>query len=197
MNTLPLCQSAKRDGHLYVPIPILKALSPVAPNRVLAEGSAALWAMQIQGKNADGSPFTDSQCLFGGMAARRTNGNDRGQDANRSGMIGKHGCRARGSPNFCARHAAGIVRSSRNDALHAASGIRTYHSRFNICPRGTFHIGLTVSLAVLNVIDSDVETKVITTPSIFAVLSLTHLGCGGGMSRCARCSHRQGAVRTR
>ena len=65
MNTLPLCQSAKRDGHLYVPIPILKALSPVAPNRVLAEGSAALWAMQIQGKNADGSPFTDSQCLFG------------------------------------------------------------------------------------------------------------------------------------
>jgi hypothetical protein len=59
------------------------------------------------------------------------------------------------------------------------------------------YVGLTVSLAVLNVIDSDVETKVITTPSIFAVLSLTHLGCGGGMSRCARCSHRGGAVRTR
>jgi N-methylhydantoinase B len=54
-------------------MPILKALSPVAPNRVLAEGSAALWVMQIQGKNADGSPFTDSSmCNYsGGMAARR------------------------------------------------------------------------------------------------------------------------------
>lgn len=125
------------------------------------------------------------QCaIIRGRGARLTNEKDRGQDADRSGMIGKHRCRARGSPNFCARHAACIVRSSRNDALHAASGIRTYHCRSNICPSGTFRVGLTVSLAVLNVIDSDVETKVITTPSIFAVLSLTHLGCGGGMSRC-------------
>jgi hypothetical protein len=71
MNTLPLCQCATRDGHLYVPMPILKALSPVAPNRVLAEGSAALWAMQIQGKNADGSPFTDSSmCNYSGKWQR-------------------------------------------------------------------------------------------------------------------------------
>jgi hypothetical protein len=138
------------------------------------------------------------QCaIIRGNGSAATNGNDRGQDADRSSIIGKHGCPGRGSPNFCARHATGIVRSSRNDALHAASGIWTYHCRFNICPRGTFHVGLTVSLAVLNVIDSDVETKVIATPSIFAVLSLTHLGCGAGMSGCAGSSSRQGAVRTR
>src|SRR5215469_18644167 len=90
-------------------------------------------------------------------------------------------------PNFCPRHAAWIVRCSGNDALHAASGIRTCPCRPNIGPSGTFRVGFTVRLAVLNVIGSDVETRVITTLSIFAVLSLTHLGCGADMSGCAKC----------
>lgn len=172
---------------LYVPMPILKALYHITPEPCAGRrfGRSHTNSMLTARRS---SPV---QCaIIRGKGARLTNEKDRGQDADRSGMIGKHRCRARGSPNFCARHAACIVRSSRNDALHAASGIRTYHCRSNICPSGTFRVGLTVSLAVLNVIDSDVETKVITTPSIFAVLSLTHLGCGGGMSRCARCSHR-------
>jgi hypothetical protein len=52
---------------LYVPMPILKALYHVTPNRVLAEGSAAVWTIQIQGKHADGSPFTtSSMCNYSG-----------------------------------------------------------------------------------------------------------------------------------
>jgi len=58
---------------MYVPMPILKALYHVMPDRVLAEGSGAVWTIQIQGKNADGSPFTSSMFNYsGGMGARRT-----------------------------------------------------------------------------------------------------------------------------
>jgi hypothetical protein len=63
-------------------MPILKALSHVTPNRVLADGSAAVRTRQIQGKNVDGSPFTTIHVqLFGGEGARPANENDRGQDA--------------------------------------------------------------------------------------------------------------------
>jgi hypothetical protein len=52
---------------------ILKALYHDMPDRVLAEGSGAVWTMQIQGKNTDGSTFTSSMFNYsGGMGARRT-----------------------------------------------------------------------------------------------------------------------------
>ena len=58
---------------MYVPMPILKALYHVMPDRVLAEGSGAVWTMQIQGQYPDGSPFTSSMFSYsGGMGARRT-----------------------------------------------------------------------------------------------------------------------------
>jgi N-methylhydantoinase B len=54
-------------------MPILKALYHVIPDRVLAEGSGAVWTMQIQGKRADGQPFTSSMFNYsGGMGARAT-----------------------------------------------------------------------------------------------------------------------------
>jgi N-methylhydantoinase B len=57
---------------MYVPMPILKALYHVMPDRVLAEGSGAVWTIQIQGQNADGSPFTSAMFNYsGGMGARR------------------------------------------------------------------------------------------------------------------------------
>src|SRR5262249_43844115 len=41
--------------------------------RVLAEGSGAVWTIQIQGKDARGEPFTSSMFNYsGGMGARRT-----------------------------------------------------------------------------------------------------------------------------
>src|SRR3982074_2429529 len=58
---------------MYVPMPILKALYHVIPDRVLAEGSGAVWTIQIQGKNQNGEPFTSSMFNYsGGMGARQT-----------------------------------------------------------------------------------------------------------------------------
>jgi N-methylhydantoinase B/oxoprolinase/acetone carboxylase alpha subunit len=58
---------------MFVPMPILKALQQVMPDRVLAEGSGAVWTMQIQGLRASGEAFTSSMFNYsGGMGARLT-----------------------------------------------------------------------------------------------------------------------------
>jgi N-methylhydantoinase B/oxoprolinase/acetone carboxylase alpha subunit len=58
---------------MYVPFPILKALAQVVPEAVVAEGSGAVWTVQIQGRDADGKPFTSSMFNYsGGMGARAT-----------------------------------------------------------------------------------------------------------------------------
>jgi len=58
---------------MYVPMPILKALHQVIPDRVLAEGAGAVWTIQIQGKRNNGEPFTSSMFNYsGGMGARKT-----------------------------------------------------------------------------------------------------------------------------
>ena len=69
----PAPVNARHVVGMYVPMPILKALYHVMPDRVLAEGAGAVWTIQIQGKNTDGSPFTSSMFNYsGGMGARRT-----------------------------------------------------------------------------------------------------------------------------
>jgi N-methylhydantoinase B/oxoprolinase/acetone carboxylase alpha subunit len=69
----PAPVNARHVVGMYVPMPILKALYHVIPDRVLAEGSGAVWTIQIQGKNGDGSPFTSAMFNYsGGMGARRT-----------------------------------------------------------------------------------------------------------------------------
>jgi N-methylhydantoinase B len=69
----PAPVNARHVVGMYVPMPILKALYHVMPDRVLAEGAGAVWTIQIQGKNADGSPFTSAMFNYsGGMGARRT-----------------------------------------------------------------------------------------------------------------------------
>jgi N-methylhydantoinase B len=65
--------NARHVVGMYVPMPILKALYHVIPERVLAEGSGAVWTMQIQGRREDGEPFTSSMFSYsGGMGARAT-----------------------------------------------------------------------------------------------------------------------------
>jgi N-methylhydantoinase B/oxoprolinase/acetone carboxylase alpha subunit len=65
--------NARHVVGMFVPMPILKALHQVMPERVLAEGSGAVWTVQIQGKRADGRPFTSSMFNYsGGMGARLT-----------------------------------------------------------------------------------------------------------------------------
>ena len=69
----PAPVNARHVVGMYVPMPILKALYQVMPDRVLAEGSGAVWTMQIQGKRDDGRPFTSSMFNYsGGMGARAT-----------------------------------------------------------------------------------------------------------------------------
>ena len=58
---------------MFVPMPILKALHQIVPDRVLAEGSGAVWTVQVQGHRANGEPFTSSMFNYsGGMGARAT-----------------------------------------------------------------------------------------------------------------------------
>jgi N-methylhydantoinase B len=67
----PAPVNARHVVGMYVPMPILKALHQVMPERVLAEGSGAVWTMQIQGRREDGVPFTSSMFSYsGGMGAR-------------------------------------------------------------------------------------------------------------------------------
>jgi N-methylhydantoinase B len=69
----PVPVNARHVVGMYVPMPILKALYHVMPERVLAEGAGAVWTMQVQGKRADGSAFTSSMFNYsGGMGARQT-----------------------------------------------------------------------------------------------------------------------------
>ncbi len=63
--------NARHVVGMYVPFPILKALAQVVPDQVLAEGSGAVWTIQIQGRGQDGMPFTSSMFNYsGGMGAR-------------------------------------------------------------------------------------------------------------------------------
>ncbi|WP_181183957.1 hydantoinase B/oxoprolinase family protein [Prosthecodimorpha hirschii] len=67
----PAPVNARHVVGMYVPMPILKALHQVMPDRVLAEGSGAVWTIQIQGKRSDGRAFTSSMFNYsGGMGAR-------------------------------------------------------------------------------------------------------------------------------
>jgi N-methylhydantoinase B len=65
--------SARHVVGMYVPMPILKALYHVVPDRVLAESAGAVWSLQIQGQDFRGQALTSSLVSFsGGMGGRRT-----------------------------------------------------------------------------------------------------------------------------
>jgi N-methylhydantoinase B/oxoprolinase/acetone carboxylase alpha subunit len=69
----PSSVNARHVVGMFVPMPILKALHQVMPDRVLAEGAGAVWTVQIQGKRATGEAFTSSMFNYsGGMGARLT-----------------------------------------------------------------------------------------------------------------------------
>ena len=65
--------NARHVVGMYVPFPILNAFSKILPDRTLAEGSGAVWTIQIQGRDANNKPFTSSMFNYsGGMGARST-----------------------------------------------------------------------------------------------------------------------------
>ena len=69
----PVPVNARHVVGMYVPFPILKALGKVMPDRVVAEGSGAVWTIQIQGRDKANKPFISSMFNYsGGMGARAT-----------------------------------------------------------------------------------------------------------------------------
>jgi N-methylhydantoinase B len=69
----PMPCTARHVVGMFLPMPVLQALAPLVPERVMAEGAAAVWTLQVQGTGADGRPFTSSMFSYaGGMGARAT-----------------------------------------------------------------------------------------------------------------------------
>jgi N-methylhydantoinase B len=67
----PVPVNARHVVGMLVPMPILKALHKIMPDRVVAEGAGAVWTVQVQGQREDGQNFTSSVFNYsGGMGAR-------------------------------------------------------------------------------------------------------------------------------
>ena len=102
--TYPAPVAARHVVGMFVPMPILKALHCVVPDKVLAEGPGAVWSPQVSGRRQDGTHYTSSQFSFsGGMGAR----------------AGKPGPSATCYPNRHRRHADRSAGNGNPGLLHA------------------------------------------------------------------------------
>src|SRR2546428_12887491 len=72
LNCLHPAPTAARHllGHFLAGM-VLAALSPVLPDRAMAEGMAGLWSTNVHGSAPDGNRFTLLSFLSGGTGARR------------------------------------------------------------------------------------------------------------------------------
>ena len=65
--------TARHVVGMFLPNALLKALAQVQPNAAMAEGSGAVWTMQVNGNHPDGSPFITAMFTYaGGVGARAT-----------------------------------------------------------------------------------------------------------------------------
>jgi N-methylhydantoinase B len=65
--------TARHVVGMFLPMPLLKALSHVVPSAVIAEGSGAVWTCQVSGQRVDRRPFITSMFNYaGGVGARAT-----------------------------------------------------------------------------------------------------------------------------
>ncbi|GAA5058247.1 N-methylhydantoinase B [Thermocatellispora tengchongensis] len=63
--------TARHVVGMFLPMPLLGAMSQVLPDAVMAEGSAAVWTMQVSGQHDDGRPFITAMFTYaGGVGAR-------------------------------------------------------------------------------------------------------------------------------
>jgi N-methylhydantoinase B len=63
--------TARHVVGMFLPMPLLQALSQVMPNEVIAEGAGAVWTCQVSGRRRDGTPFITSMFNYaGGVGAR-------------------------------------------------------------------------------------------------------------------------------
>jgi N-methylhydantoinase B len=65
--------TARHVVGMFLPNALLKALAQIEPERAMAEGSGAVWTMQVSGNHDDGSPFITAMFTYaGGVGARAT-----------------------------------------------------------------------------------------------------------------------------
>jgi hypothetical protein len=63
--------TARHVVGMFLPNALLKALAQVRPDQAMAEGSGAVWTMQVSGNHDDGSPFITAMFTYaGGVGAR-------------------------------------------------------------------------------------------------------------------------------
>jgi len=68
---LPQPGTARHVVGMFLPNALLKALAQVRPDDAMAEGSGAVWTMQVNGNHDDGSPFITAMFTYaGGVGAR-------------------------------------------------------------------------------------------------------------------------------
>ncbi|HWL45844.1 MAG TPA: hydantoinase B/oxoprolinase family protein [Ilumatobacter sp.] len=65
--------TARHVVGMFLPNALLKALAQVRPEAAMAEGSGAVWTMQVSGNHDDGRPFITAMFTYaGGVGARAT-----------------------------------------------------------------------------------------------------------------------------
>ncbi len=65
--------TARHVVGMFLPNALLKALAQIKPDQSMAEGSGAVWTMQVNGNHDDGSPFITAMFTYaGGVGARAT-----------------------------------------------------------------------------------------------------------------------------
>ena len=70
---LPQPGTARHVVGMFLPNALLKALAQIRPEESMAEGSGAVWTMQVNGTHADGAPFITAMFTYaGGVGARAT-----------------------------------------------------------------------------------------------------------------------------
>ena len=63
--------TARHVVGMFLPNALLKALAQIKPEQAMAEGSGAVWTMQVSGNHDDGSPFITAMFTYaGGVGAR-------------------------------------------------------------------------------------------------------------------------------
>jgi N-methylhydantoinase B len=63
--------TARHVVGMFLPNALLKALAQIRPEQAMAEGSGAVWTMQVSGNHDDGSPFITAMFTYaGGVGAR-------------------------------------------------------------------------------------------------------------------------------
>lgn len=65
--------TARHVVGMFLPNALLKALAQIRPAQAMAEGSGAVWTMQVSGNHDDGRPFITAMFTYaGGVGARAT-----------------------------------------------------------------------------------------------------------------------------